>query len=57
MNFETFETVRFVAALGLTGLIAIVGLAGLLLVGLSHDPDAWLERQAQYWRTAREKGQ
>lgn len=54
MNPELYETIRFIAGLLMLGTLGIGGLVMLLIIGMSQDPDAWLDRQAHHWRVARE---
>lgn len=57
MNPELYEAIRLLAGLGMLGLLSVVGLGALIIIGLSYDPDAWLDRHTAHWRAAREKGQ
>lgn len=47
MNMETIETI---AAIILLLIIFISAVIGMVMIGLSYDVDAWLNRQAGYWR-------
>lgn len=54
MTPELYETIRFIAGLLMLATLGMGGLVMLLIIGMSNDPDAWLDRQAHHWRVARE---